>query len=132
MRLKKEFEALEQPLEMILNMSGMSYAWRTEEFPDRKLEDGRQVGFIAQDLEKILPAAVRTDGEGYKSVSYTTVVPVLVEAVKVQEKQINAQRKQINAQQKQHDEQQKQIDVQQKQIEDLKAAVAQLLTRSRL
>ena len=108
MRLKKEFEALEQPLGMILNMSGLSYAWRTDEFPDKKLGDSRQVGFIAQDLEKILPEAVRTDDEGYKSVSYTTVVPVLVEAIKVQQQQLNTQ---------------------QKQIQDLKAAVAQLVSQ---
>jgi hypothetical protein len=44
--------------------------------------DGRQIGFIAQEVEKILPELVTTDANGYKSVAYANVVPVLVEAVK--------------------------------------------------
>jgi hypothetical protein len=119
-RLKKQITPLQRPLEMILNMTGVSYTWRIDEFPDKKFNNGRQVGFIAQDLEKILPEAVRTDADGFKSVGYTTVVPVLVEAVKTQQKQNDVQQKQI-------DMQQKQIDMQQKQINDLKAALEQLL-----
>jgi hypothetical protein len=44
--------------------------------------DGRQIGFIAQEVEKILPELVTTDRDGYKSVAYANIVPVLVEAVK--------------------------------------------------
>lgn len=41
----------------------------------------RQVGVIAQDVEKVLPEAVR-DGEEYKSVAYGNMVGLLIEAVK--------------------------------------------------
>ena len=42
----------------------------------------RKLGFIAPEL-------VKTDSEGMKSVDYVSVVPVLVEAIKHQQKQIN-------------------------------------------
>jgi len=40
------------------------------------------VGFIAQEVEKQVPALVRTGSDGYKSVQYANVTAVLVEAVK--------------------------------------------------
>ena len=43
---------------------------------------------IAQDLEKILPELVFTGPDGYKSVSYEKLTPVLIEAIKEQQKQI--------------------------------------------
>jgi hypothetical protein len=39
-------------------------------------------------VEKVLPELVYTDGKGYKSVAYVNVVPVLVEAMKQQEKRL--------------------------------------------
>lgn len=42
----------------------------------------KQVGFIAQNLETIFPWLVRTDEEGFKSVSYGNMTPVIVQAIK--------------------------------------------------
>lgn len=50
--------------------------------PDQKFPEQHQIGFIAQEVEKVLPELVHTDTNGYKSVAYINVVPVLVEAVK--------------------------------------------------
>ena len=44
----------------------------------------------------MLPELVSTDVQGYKSVSYVNVVPVLVEAIKQQQGQLLAQQKQID------------------------------------
>ena len=49
----------------------------------------RKLGFIAQEVEKIIPELVKTDSEGMKSVDYISVIPVLVEALKNQQKQID-------------------------------------------
>jgi hypothetical protein len=58
---------------------------RQDEFPDRKFKAGRNVGIIAQELEPILPEAVTTDeNTGFKYVSYTYLIPVLIEAIKEQ------------------------------------------------
>lgn len=55
----------------------------------KHFEEGKQLGLIAQDVEKILPELVKTDPGGYKSVAYQNMVAVLIEAVKEQQKQIN-------------------------------------------
>ena len=44
------------------------------------------VGVIAQDVESVLPEAVSTDEKGYKSVRYHYLIPLLIEAVKEQDK----------------------------------------------
>ena len=41
-----------------------------------------QIGFIAQELELIVPQAVKTDENGLKAVNYMAVIPLLVEAIK--------------------------------------------------
>ena len=60
------------------------------------LRDERQIGFSAQEIEKLFPEVVMTDANGYKSVDYGRLTPVLVEAIKEQQKQIDAQQQQID------------------------------------
>lgn len=48
----------------------------------RRLQAGLQSGFIAQEVEGLLPDAVHTDAHGIKYVAYGKVVPVLVEGIK--------------------------------------------------
>jgi len=48
-----------------------------------------QLGFIAQEFEKVIPELVRTDENGYKSIDYVKLTPVLVEAIREQQKQID-------------------------------------------
>lgn len=50
----------------------------------------RQIGVIAQDVEKLYPEVVFTDKEGYKSVDYAKLTPVLIEAIKEQQNLIEA------------------------------------------
>jgi len=49
------------------NLNGVNYEWRKTEFPEINFDSGQQIGLIAQDVEKIFPALVRTDNNGYKS-----------------------------------------------------------------
>ena len=81
-RFKKNIKAIENPLASILNIKGVRYDWRKEEFPEKNFSDKNQIGFIAQDLERIFPEMVFTDEKGYKSVDYGRLTPVLVEAMK--------------------------------------------------
>jgi hypothetical protein len=68
-------------------MNGVSYEWKS----DANQGKGRDIGLIAQEVETVLPELVVTDNKGYKSLSYDRVVPVLVEAIKEQQKTIDSQ-----------------------------------------
>lgn len=81
-RYKKNIQPLENTLSKVQKIVGVSYDLRKEEFPEKNFSDQPQIGFIAQDLEKIFPEMVFTDEKGYKSVDYARLTPVLVEAMK--------------------------------------------------
>jgi len=55
----------------------------------------KQIGFIAQELEKILPEVVMTDSNGKKSVAYQNMVALIIEAIKEQQLLIEKQQKEI-------------------------------------
>ena len=103
-RYKKNITPLHNALKNILQLNGVNYLWKQEEFPDKNFSANNQVGFIAQDLEKIYPEMVFTDDKGYKSVDYARLTPVLVEAVKElsvkndnQQAQIDELKKELSA-----------------------------------
>ena len=87
-RYKKNIETITNALALIEKMRGVNFKWRTDEFSDRKFSDGEQVGFIAQELKDVLPELVSQGTDGYYSVDYSRLTPVLVEAVKEQQKEI--------------------------------------------
>jgi len=60
-----------------------------------EFNDNRQIGFSAQEVEKIFPEVVMTDSKGYKSIDYGKLTPVAVEAIKEQQHEINEMKKQI-------------------------------------
>ncbi len=56
-----------------------------------------QVGFIAQEVEQIVPSVVVTGPDGYKSVDYAKLTPLLVEALKTQQEEIRAVKARVEA-----------------------------------
>jgi hypothetical protein len=80
-----------------MKMQGVTYDWKLDEFPDRGFTKQNQIGFIAQDVEKIFPQMVITNADGYKAVDYARLTPVLVEAIKTLQKTIDDQNKKIDA-----------------------------------
>jgi hypothetical protein len=114
-RYKTNFSPLDNALHNVLQLQGYYYFWKQDEFPDKEFTDKRQIGFTAQELEVLFPELVQTDLEGYKSVDYSRMTPLLVEAIKEQQKQIDALQK--------NDENQQQ------QINELKKLVMELATK---
>jgi hypothetical protein len=95
-RLKKNIEPISNGVSLIRRLQGVRFDWKRDEFKDKNLDDGKQIGLIAQDVEKVLPELVKTDKEGYKAVSYDKLTAVLVEAIKDQQKQISQLRAEID------------------------------------
>jgi len=49
----------------------------------------REVGVIAQDVQKVLPEAAKViDGQGHLGVSYPFLIPIVIEGIKEQQIQI--------------------------------------------
>ena len=69
-------------------INGVSYHWRTNEFPDKGFENTKQIGVIAQELEQVYPELVLTNADGFKTVDYPKLTAVLLEAIKEQQYQI--------------------------------------------
>ncbi|HMB93588.1 MAG TPA: tail fiber domain-containing protein, partial [Rhodothermales bacterium] len=94
-RLKRDIRPLEDPLELIQQLRGVSYAWDRAQHPE--WEPGRQLGFLAQEVAEVLPELVHEDESGYLLVNYQAMLPVLVEALKAQQRTIQAQQGEITA-----------------------------------
>ena len=72
-------------MEKLNALRGVHYFWRKGEAPHtyRDFDDSKQVGFIAQEVEAVIPEVVRTDADGYKSMQYSGIIPYAVEALKL-------------------------------------------------
>ncbi len=81
-RYKEDITQLESALDKIMQLRGVNYKWKTNDYPEMDFEGGVQLGVIAQEIEKVFPELVHTDNEGYKSVEYSHLVPVLIEGMK--------------------------------------------------
>lgn len=111
---------------MLGRLNPKTYQFRTDEFAALNLPSDQQYGLIAQEVETILPEAVKAvhqpaqlDEEGkeivagidFKSVNYTTFIPILIQGVKEQQEQIVARDQQIAEMEKQFESLQAQMAV---------------------
>ncbi|MDD4975983.1 MAG: tail fiber domain-containing protein [Bacteriovorax sp.] len=84
-RYKKNIRPIQNALEKILKLEGVSYEWRRDEFPKEQFKKGKDIGFIAQEVEKVIPEIVLTDGQGYKALEYERLTALLTEGMKQQQ-----------------------------------------------
>ena len=121
--LKKNIEAIKSPLEKVMQLQGISFNYNFPEMDDiknvdleslfenskqrtpeltreifdqiQKEKSRKQLGVIAQEVEKVLPELVRTREDGTKAVAYSEMVAVLIEAIKEQQNQIEELKSEI-------------------------------------
>jgi hypothetical protein len=84
-RLKTNIRPLTNALEKVLQLRGVNFTWKNNP------ESGNQIGFIAQEVKQVVPELVSgTEGDIEKgetlSMSYGNLTPLLVEAIKEQQK----------------------------------------------
>jgi len=92
-RYKKDIIEIDDSLSKILQINGVEFKWRDEDYMDGK----QNIGLIAQDVEKVFPEVVITNEDGYKSVEYDKLVAPLIEAIKEQQKEIEELKNEINS-----------------------------------
>ncbi|MBU4493266.1 MAG: tail fiber domain-containing protein [Nanoarchaeota archaeon] len=83
-RVKKNIEAIENPLDIIQQLRGISFNWKSEEYPELRLGDKRQIGMIAQEVEDVLPEVVLSGvgDDNLKMIDYSKFTPLLIEGIK--------------------------------------------------
>ena len=87
-RLKTGIVPIESALSLVKEMQGVTYRWKVDAFPEMGFDEELQYGLIAQELEEVVPELVGTDNEGWKSIEYSHIVPILIEAMKEQQREI--------------------------------------------
>ncbi|MGB5981910.1 MAG: tail fiber domain-containing protein [Nonlabens sp.] len=85
-RLKKDIKPISGSLEKILDLNPVSYTYK-----DDKFNTGTRIGFIAQELVKVMPEVVVSPKkkDEYYSVRYTEIVPYNVQAIQQQQAMIS-------------------------------------------
>ena len=82
-RVKEDVRTVENALDKVTKLRGVTYIKKDEDNKKRKM------GVIAQEVLEVLPEVVHEDNDGYYGVSYGNIVGVLIEAIKEQQKQID-------------------------------------------
>jgi len=85
-QLKNNIIVISDPIGKIQSINGVTFEW-AEGAPNHL--KGADYGVIAQEIEEVLPLAVTTRDTGHKAVKYEKIIPLLIEAVKDQQKQID-------------------------------------------
>ena len=88
-RWKKDIQKIEGALALVDQLRGVTYRW--------KADDRSDIGLIAEEVGAVLPEIVEFEENGIdaRSVDYTSLVPLLIEAIKEQQAQINTLQAQI-------------------------------------
>ncbi len=103
---KTNIEDLDSSLNKVMSLRGVKYnrkyfvnipidtnitslSGHSENIVEQKLEP-TEYGLIAQEVEKIVPEAVVTLYDSTKAINYTSLIPVLIEAIKEQQIQIES------------------------------------------
>ena len=114
-RTKTNVRPMENALDIIKNLKGVNYEYDLVKYPYLGLSEGKQYGFIAQELEAVLPELVELNSldingckpmeardesknklEQFKMVNYVGVIPILVEGIKELQEIIEIQQKTID------------------------------------
>jgi len=92
--LKKNITPIENALHLIKNLNGIKYQYN--EIDCENSTEEYRLGFIAQEVELIVPEVVKTMQDGTKAITYTDLIALLVEGIKEQQVKIDQQQAEIH------------------------------------
>lgn len=103
-KFKEDVTPVRSASELIAQLNPVSYLLKRDEFPGMNFPEGRQYGFIAQELEKVIPILVENgshpgvnQGDAnieLKAVNYIGMIPILTKAMQEQQEMIEELKKQ--------------------------------------
>ncbi|HRP57811.1 tail fiber domain-containing protein [Agriterribacter sp.] len=98
--IKKNITTIDSPLQKITQLQPKQFEYNAATFRHLKLKEGKQYGFIAEDIESVFPTLVNEKTVSYrygknvyrnatiKTINETSLIPVLVASVKEQQAEI--------------------------------------------
>ena len=86
-RIKKNIKPIERAMDKVNSMHGVTY--------ELKAGGTQEIGLIAQEIEKIAPEVVDAASD-LLGIDYSRITPILIEAIKDQQKQIDQLKKEID------------------------------------
>ena len=110
--LKTDVQSMENPMAIIADLQPKRYTFLSEQYPQLALPAGEHMGFIAQEVQTVLPGivksfhqAARMDSTGaeiapsfdYLGVNYTEIIPLLVAGMQQQQTQLAQLQEQLAA-----------------------------------
>ena len=91
-RLKENIKPIESALDKAMKLQGVTFDWKES---DSILNIKEDIGFIAQDVQKVVPELVRENADGMLSMRHQGIAPILLEAIKELKAEIEELKKQI-------------------------------------
>ena len=76
-RLKTNIQTFPNAPQVVQQLRGVTFNWKKDGAPS--------AGVIAQEVEKVMPSAVKTNPDGMKTVDYSQFVAPMIEAIKEQQ-----------------------------------------------
>jgi len=91
-RLKENIKPIESALDKVTKLQGVTFDWKES---DSILNIKEDIGFIAQDVQKVVPELVRENSDGMLSMRHQGITPILLEAIKELKAEIEHLKKKI-------------------------------------
>ncbi|NBR67243.1 MAG: hypothetical protein EBT79_08235 [Actinobacteria bacterium] len=103
-RLKSNIKPLSDTLSKTKKLESIRFVWddqhekilKNDSIKIKQKYFGPSIGYIAQEVEEVVPELVFTDEEGYKTLSYGQLVSIGIGAVQEQQKVIDSLLERIN------------------------------------
>jgi hypothetical protein len=80
-RLKYNITPIENAIEKVKSLTGVEFDWKPE-YKHAHGYEGHDTGIIAQQVQGVIPSAVRTNDTGFLAVRYEKLIGLLIEANK--------------------------------------------------
>ena len=88
LRLKENIKPIENALDKVKSLTGVEFDWKPE-LKHAHGYEGHDTGVIAQEVQEVMPTAIRTNDTGYLAVRYEKLIGLLIEGMKEQQLQID-------------------------------------------
>ena len=104
MKWKTNIKPLENSLDQVMKLPGVSFDWGAEEYKDMHFESGKEIGLIAQEVEKVLPELVAYGKDGKpETVKYQVLPTLLLGELEKQERRLAGKDAEIAALRREED-----------------------------